>query len=138
MNHVFQTLPKTHRGERYYLISYDCPSDKLRAKLGSACLDAGLFRVQLSHFAGCISDSTAQRLLVKLLELSLPEASSSTTSSLGEQSNQEPLANIMMYRLDQGQGWFALNRPSPVTPITPPEKALRPKRFDDYIIRSDD
>lgn len=128
----FQSLPNTLRGERYYYLAYDTPHDKLRKKLSQACLDAGLFRVQYSVFIGCIKDLKAQSLLQNLQHLAwLPLKPKDPTPA-------QPLARLLMLRLDQGQSWFGLASDSEAeTLFTPLNQALRPKLISDYIFKSE-
>ena len=128
MNTTYSILPKTLRGERYYVVAYDTSCSRLRKKLAQVCFEAGLFRVQLSHFAGCIRDLHAQSLKDRLTQLAW------TGAKRNDPKPEQPRARIFIYRLDQGQAWFALHSESHQTSLTDPQDALRPKRYDDYII----
>ena len=121
------TFPATLRGERYYIIAYDTPHDKLRKKFTQACLSAGLQRVQLSHFVGCTSDARAKRLLTQLTTFIEEFAK--------KQKSQAPesIARLLFYRLDQGQAWFAIHYPSDKAQIADPRDVMRPKHITDYI-----
>ena len=126
-NEIFTTFPQTLRGERYYIVAYDTPHDKLRIKFSQACLCAGLQRVQLSHFVGCTSDVRANRLLQKMKKLI------NDFTKKQKNPSSEPAARLLLYRLDQGQAWFALHYPSERAQLSDPKDVMRPKRVTDYI-----
>ncbi len=48
------------------LVIYDIPSDKIRNKIGEACKDYGLARIQYSAFLGDINHNRRQELILRL------------------------------------------------------------------------
>ncbi len=48
------------------LVIFDIPSDKIRNKIGEACKDYGLERIQYSAFLGDINHNRRQELILRL------------------------------------------------------------------------
>jgi len=52
-----------------HLVVFDIADDRLRARVGTACLDAGLVRVQYSAYRGDLSPARRRRLEQRLVRL---------------------------------------------------------------------
>lgn len=53
----------------HLMLLFDVTSDRIRRKLGEACLDYGLDRTQFSAFVGDLTRSQQRELMQKLLRL---------------------------------------------------------------------
>jgi CRISPR-associated protein Cas2 len=53
----------------YVIVFYDVSSNRIRKKIGDACLDYGLDRTQFSAFVGDIAPSHQRELMLKLQNL---------------------------------------------------------------------
>ncbi|MGI8553947.1 MAG: CRISPR-associated endonuclease Cas2 [Dehalococcoidia bacterium] len=56
------------------LLIYDIPSDRLRTKVATACLDYGLERVQYSAFQGALTRNRQEELLQRIRRIMGPHA----------------------------------------------------------------
>lgn len=48
------------------LVIYDIPDDRIRQRAATACLDAGLARIQYSAFIGALNTNRRRELFLKL------------------------------------------------------------------------
>jgi len=56
-------------GPPHILLIYDIEEDKRRTKIADACLDYGLDRIQYSAFAGVLSRTQQEELMLKMEHL---------------------------------------------------------------------
>ncbi|MEP7287801.1 MAG: CRISPR-associated endonuclease Cas2 [Chloroflexota bacterium] len=56
-------------GPTHVLLVYDIEEDRRRTKIADACLDYGLDRIQFSAFAGVLSRTHREELMLKISHL---------------------------------------------------------------------
>jgi CRISPR-associated protein Cas2 len=88
------------------LVIYDIPDDRVRERAATACLDAGLARIQYSAFVGALNTNRRRELYLKLRRV------------LGESPG-----NIRLYPVGQKelQLMLEIDNPDPNRPWGPRE-----------------
>lgn len=138
------TLPPVGRGQRYVLVVYDVSCDARRTRMGEACLNHGLLRVQQSVYCGPIRASRLPSLRAALARLAYGVEERVGAESLSAEQMCEswsavsPQARVLMLFLDAGTAWWGVHVPSPRVRLSAPSFALRPRVAADFIFIDDD
>ena len=127
-------LPSLRRGQRYLLVVYDVEEDRRRQQMGDECLRHGLRRVQQSVYCGPVFAGRAESLRSALAVLAYDEVEVVSDPPCDPPLRAPvPRVRLLFLYLDGGSSWWGLHVPSPRTPLTPLDVALRPRVAADYI-----